>query len=129
MCEIKKVVSGDLTLITIFGDIDFQTLMEVMQEFYTENPTKNAIWDLSSASAEQIGSTEIEYIANFVSGYAQTRIGGRTALVAQEDLEFGVCRMIDTIAEIRGIPFEVASFRNLSAAIKWIGTDELPVVD
>lgn len=129
MGEIKKVVSGDVTVMKAFGTIIFKELMSVLQEFYTHNPTKFVVWDLTEASAAQIRSTDIDQIINFVSQYSRLRIGGKTAIVAPRDLEFGIGRMIDISAEIKEFQFKIEVFRKHLDAANWFGMDELPVID
>ena len=104
-------------------------ILSVLQEFYTHNPTKFIIWDLNDASASQVKQEDIDRIADFVLRYSSTRAGGKTAIVALRDLEFGIGRVFDILGDIKEVEFEIKVFRKLSDAADWIGMKELPISD
>ena len=91
--------------------------------------TKNVVWDLSIGRVEQLTSDDLRSIAELVRTHAHARVGGKTAIVAPHDLEYGMCRMLSTFAELIDIPFDTRTFRTLSEAAKWIGVDKLLSID
>lgn len=95
MGELKKITSGEMTVVKAIGTIIPGELLSALEEFYTYNPTKFIIWDLTEASAIQLKSKYIEQIVKLVSRYKSSRPGGKTAIVAPGDLEFGVSRMLN----------------------------------
>ena len=52
---------------------------------------------------------------------AHLRRGGKTVVVTQNTLEFGMSRMREAFGEIEKMPFEFRTFRNLNDAKKWLG--------
>lgn len=71
--------------------------------------------------SESMGSrspSQIRYVAEFLGPYSG-RIGGRCAVVATEDLHFGLGRMGSVYSE--GVGVEAAIFRDPEAAREWLG--------
>lgn len=61
---------------------------------------------------------QIRYVAEFLGTYAK-RIGGRCAVIAVEDIHFGLGRMGSVYSE--GVGVEAAIFRDEDAARQWLG--------
>lgn len=129
MAEIKTFISGELTLKKIIGEVTADELMNALRQFYTGRITKNVVWDLTNGSAGQLMPINIEHIAELVLRHAHVRIGGKAAIVAPNDLNYGICRMFNTYAELGNIPFETRIFRTLSEAGLWMGVDVLSAID
>ncbi len=128
MGSIKKYVFEDITIIKAVGPLIQNEIISILEDLYTHSPTKFIIWDLVEASAKYLTSKHIHQIADFVAQYKDKRAGGKTALVASGDLEFGISRMMNILGEIKEVDFEVMVFRNLSDAANWIGVKELPKI-
>ena len=129
MGEIKTVVQGDLTMMKAIGSISLNEVIDALEEFYSSNTTKLVAWDLTSTSAAQLNTADIEQIAKFVRSNSHVRAGGRTAIIAPNDLEFGIGRMLDVLSEIHDVQLAVATFRKFSDAAKWLGVESLPCID
>ena len=114
MSEIKSAVSGRVTLQKVHGILTFEELLNALQQFYAGTPTSDVVWDFSAASLEQLRFADIE------------RTGGKTAIVAPDDLGFGIGRVIGSLAESKDSPIATHTFRQLTDAFKWIGVDALP---
>ena len=67
-------------------------------------------------------SDQIRYVAEFLEPYAE-RIGRRCAVVAREDVHFGLSRMGATFAA--GVGVEAQVFRSREAAIAWLKSGTL----
>jgi len=48
-------------------------------------------------------------------------LGGKTAIVVNETLKFGLVRMYETFAEREGIATETRPFYDLAEAAQWLG--------
>jgi hypothetical protein len=68
---------------------------------------------LATRSADEIGR-----VAQFLGPYAN-RIRGQCALVASTDVHYGLSRMGAVFSE--GVGVETRPFRNLDAALQWLG--------
>ena len=69
---------------------------------------------------------EIERITHAARERAELRAGGKSAVIATADLEFGISRMVDIGLDLRDTPYEVRSFRTAEEARTWLGVDSLP---
>jgi len=63
---------------------------------------------------------QIRFVAEFLGSYSK-RINGRCAVVASEDLHFGLGRMGSVYSE--GVGVEAQIFRDANAARVWLGVD------
>ena len=49
--------------------------------------------------------------------------GGKTAIVALKDLDFGMTRMLMTFAEMKDLPVVAEVFRSFDNAIEWLNEE------
>lgn len=68
---------------------------------------------------------DIKSVAQFFAAHSD-RVSGRCAIVADQEVHYGLSRMGATLAEIKGARIEV--FRDINEAILWIGADADPAV-
>lgn len=129
MAEIKTIVSEDVTMQKVIGIPSGDELMTGLKEYYAGYPTKFVVWDLSSCSLAQVTADDLIQIVSFVRSYEHTRLGGKTAIIAPNNLEYGISRMLHTFAEIHHYPFELQIFRNFTDAAQWLEMVELPIFD
>ncbi len=129
MAEIKTFISGELTIKKIIGEVTADELMNALRQFYTGHITKYVVWDFTNGSTGKLMPVNVEHIAELVLQHAHVRIGGKAAIVAPNDLNYGMGRMFNTYAELGNIPFETQIFRTLSEAGLWMGVDVLSAID
>ena len=110
----------DLTIFNATGTVPFKDQMDVLKSFYQGSPTKNVVWDFTRADEINITSDELRAIVKYTRVHSVKRDGGRTALVVNTELKFGLARMASTFAEIEETPWDMEVFENLQAAISWI---------
>jgi hypothetical protein len=110
-----------LCIITAIEDVSFEEIMDVVRLFYEVHPTKNAIWDFRHGTGEKVTTKQVNIIAEYVGKHAQeSRKGGKTAYVADEDFEFGMLRMSDVLIQMKEVPFQIEIFKSLDEAMEWI---------
>ena len=68
---------------------------------------------------------DIKSVAQFFAAHSD-RVSGRCAIVADQEVHYGLSRMGATLAEIKGAKIEV--FRDINEAILWIGGDIDPSI-
>ena len=129
MGEILTTLSGVFTIRKIIGAISADELVDAVRDYYSGRITKYVVWDLTQGSVRQLTAADMKRIAETVRERAHPRAGGKTAIVAPTDLEFGMCRMLNAFSEIRNIPFETHTFRTPAEAAKWFGAKNLPGLD
>jgi hypothetical protein len=112
-----------LTIHTVTGEVSFEEAMATLNTFYSGNPTLNVIWDLTAGTMSGLSSDQLEKILDSVSPASKKRTEGKTAGVAPADIDFGLARMFQLLAELTGYKPSVRIFRELKEAIDWITTE------
>ena len=113
-----------LTIITIVGDLSLEKLMEVIKPLYEKRPSKNVLWDVRNASMAPISNEDIQSIVKYLKQHGEVRTGGKSAIVASEDFNYGITRMIKTYSEIDKISFTMNVFRSMEEAVQWLEEDK-----
>jgi hypothetical protein len=114
---------NDLTIFTVVGEISFADVMVTLETTYNDNPTLNILWDIRQGTAANITYEHLVAIADFIVKVSGKRRGGKTALVALHDAEYGVSRTLETLASIKEIPFAMQVFREYAEACAWLQGD------
>ena len=127
MATIKTVIDGDLTMRFVSGIVTADEIVAVLQESYAGTPTLYTVWNITRASISGFSPEDIERITHAARERAELRTGGKSAVIATADLEFGISRMVDIGLDLRDTPYEVRSFRTADEARTWLGVDSLPV--
>ncbi|HEY9051286.1 MAG TPA: hypothetical protein VIQ03_07065 [Gammaproteobacteria bacterium] len=122
MAEITKHIdpANDLTSYTVTGKLAAEEVKQVITQFYSGQVTKLVLWDLTNADLSALHKPDIEAIAQTPRTKSQQRIQGKTALVASEDLAFGLSRMYETLTNLEHLPFETHVFRTTTDAMNWL---------
>lgn len=117
--------SKNLTILTPSGEITFAEAMKALQSFY-QNPTKNLLLDFSRRDKIPLVLTgeEIAKLFKHLATKKENRPTGKTAIVAPDDLRFGMSRMAESFSEIEELPWEMKAFRSIDEAINWLNADE-----
>jgi len=113
-----------LTTHTVIGEVYFEEEMTTLKQFWEGQTTKNALWDFRKASLARVSSKETETIMDYIKHHSGKCSVGKTALVASGDLEYGILRMAQTLAEIKGFYLQLEIFRSFEEAIQWLGEEE-----
>ena len=113
--------SDDLTIHAASGDLSFDEAFREIEAYYKQKkPTRNVLWNLNQVSALNFTSEEIEKIASYEPRFEDIRPSGKTAIVANEDLSFGISRMFELYSQMKQAPHDVRVFRELEQAMEWL---------
>jgi hypothetical protein len=115
--------SRDLTIITVAGIVSAQDVRATLDRLYADNPTRNILWDFTSADLSQLTTQDMQSIIITAKAHAPRRPGGRTALVASSEFAYGLGRMYGMLSEVKQHPVLHATFRSRDEALSWLGTD------
>jgi len=117
--------SKDLTIFTPSGKITFAEAMDALESFY-RNPTKNVLMDFSSRSNIPLLLTgeEMAQLFRQLATKRENRPDGKTAIVAPDDLRFGMSRMAEAFAEMEKLPWKWEAFRSMDEAIHWLASND-----
>lgn len=113
-----------LTIHTVTGEASFEEGMATFRQFWEGRPTMNVLWDFRKADLARVSSKETEAMMDYIKHYSEKRSGGKTALVVSGDLEYGLSRMAQTLAEIKSLSIQIEIFRSFKEAIQWLGEEE-----
>ena len=117
--------ANDLATFTATDNFTFDEVMAVIEKFY-DTPTKNVVWDLKCVYELNFSLEEVRDIASYQQRLeSSTRINGKTAIVASEDLIFGLGRMFQSFSEMSKVPIAVMIFRTMEEAEAWLADDDI----
>jgi hypothetical protein len=113
----------DLTVFTVTGSMTLDDQIAALKEFYDGEPTAKALWDFRKVAGKRLTFDEIDQLIAFVKRHGGKRTAGKTALLTATDVDFGVSRMSDAIADREKLPWKVRAFRSMDDAMKWLDKD------
>ena len=113
---------GTLLRLSFVGTYEPEDILREFQTALAEVPaTENVALLVDTTKSEVLGNRtpgQIRLVAQALAPYAE-RIGGRCAVVATEDIHFGLSRMGSVYTESVGVETEV--FRTEDEALAWLG--------
>ena len=124
--EVEK--TKNLTIYTLTGELTLDEILNALKSFWEAHTlTLNLLWDARSAKLSQLKSEEVAKITGFISQYKhrfEERKGGKAAIVASSNLQYGLSRILGTFYEIEGFPTQLKIFRILDEAMEWLDQNE-----
>jgi hypothetical protein len=116
--------SRDLTIHTAKGDVSIDEIMEKVEALYgSSHRTLNVLWDFRNAALSRIPSEDIRSLIDLAEPHRKIpRKGGKTAIVVQTAVDFGLSRMYENLAD--RLPHETMVFQSMEEALHWISGDE-----
>lgn len=113
-----------LTTLTVVGQVTFVEMRRAIESFW-EAPalTLNVLWDYRLADLSGLTREDHEALVRVGLGYRdrhEERIGGKTAIIAATDLEYGINRASEVMSYLESYPFEVRTFRSAAQAEAWL---------
>jgi hypothetical protein len=85
--------------------------------------TRDVLWDYRLADLGGLSRDDLERLVCVGLKYRDRhaeRAGGRTAIIASEDLAYGLNRVSSARTRMEGYPFEVRTFRTAEEAGEWL---------
>ncbi len=111
----------DLTIHEALEPFVIDDIIEALDDFYKTRLTKYLIWDLNNGGDAQLTTRDMEQIVQFSRENGAARPDGKSAIVTNNDLYFGISRMFETYAETSpqlSLVFRV--FREVEDAKRWL---------
>ena len=118
-----KDPSQALTTLTAEGNITFEDIIGVVENFKIDPPEKNILWDFRKAyPTDPFDAEDMDKIATLAKKNLKFRhqTDGKTAYVATSDFVFGITRMYTTYLELQQPTHEIQVFRSLEQARQWL---------
>jgi hypothetical protein len=102
------------------GRITLEEVSEAARAHIASADCTLVLWDLGSSDVSAIESGQIRSIAQGASDSAKVRQGGKTALVAHTDGQYGLCRMYEIYLSLQLASIETGIFRSRREAELWL---------
>lgn len=121
MAEIKTSIDYqlDLTVHTVTGSLLASEILAKLETYYRGKPTALILWDFLNATLSEISSEEL--LRTIKKAKVFSRKGGKTALVFSQEVDFGIGRMLEVLAQMEGYDYVFSSFRSINQALEWLG--------
>ena len=118
----------NLTIYTLTGELTVDDIQNAIKSFYkAPELTLKGLWDARSAKLTDLKSSDMESIAVFIGQFRnrfEERKGGKSAVVASSDLQYGLSRILGTLYDIEDFPTQLKIFRIMDGAMEWLDQDE-----
>ena len=122
--KITRDEDQDLTIHDVTGPVSEEEMYDALENFYKRESTTLLLWDMSQTDVSHV-TTDI--LQRFISRSVELgfhRQGGRTAVFASEDLQYGLARMSEVYAEMESAPYSFSVFRSRQEALLWLTSDD-----
>lgn len=120
--------TSGLTVHVVTGAFSVLELRDAAVAFVKDAPTPLALWDFSEADFSQLPAAALAGVFDGARPYAENRKGGRTALLFQSAVGFGLGRMSEALAEVREYPYLFKAFWDRESAMAWLKAAEVKEV-
>jgi len=119
---VKTVIDQerDITEHIASGDVIDDEMFEAQREFYDNGPTSLQLWDMTECSVTGVTIGGMRTFIEKASRQGVARKNGKTAVVVNSQLQYGLARMAEAFAEFASIPFAFRVFRERDEAVVWL---------
>lgn len=109
-------------------DGEFLTSYKALFQDARYDKSFNILIDLRRADSSARSPNTLRDFASFVQQqFAAAESGPKVAVVAPDDISFGMARMYEALSD--SVPWEFKVFRDAAAAVSWLGLPEKIVGD
>ena len=118
--KITKYKEQDLTVHDVTGPVSEMEMYDALENFYKQEPTALLLWDMSQSDVSHVTSDILQRFVKKSAELGVRRQGGRTAVIASEDLQYGLARMSEAFSEMESAPYSFRAFRTREEALLWL---------
>ena len=116
----EKDPSLDLTTFTLSGEMTLDELLTALASYGKDGPTLYELYDAREMAGQRPSFDEMNNLAGYLSRFSKKRpSGSKTAIVVNQDVDFGLSRMISILTETTTV-FDIQVFRKLEEARAWL---------
>ena len=110
----------DLTILIFSGEVTLTEFINTLHTYIDNKPTTYEIYDLRDLSGDRFSADEIKELARFLSKSVPKRpSGGKTAVIVDRDIDFGLSRMISMMMD-QLVQYQIEVFRSVDDAYAWL---------
>jgi hypothetical protein len=121
--EISKDQNQNLTILVVTGISSEQEMHKALGDIYESAPTPLVLWDMSQADVSYVTPDMLQNFVRKAAHLGTFRPGGRTAVVAPGDLQYGLGRMSEIFADVESAPYALRVFRSKPDAMGWLTSE------
>jgi len=117
------IPEAELTVYETQGPMTVADVSDTVTSCLTDDPTQLVIWDIRAASFSGVTADDLRNVVIRARPLADSRAGGKTAIVSSGGAEFGLARLFQIYAELYEAPIDIKVFDAMDNAIDWLGLD------
>lgn len=111
---------SQVTLIVGEGVVTAAEIQAAAFEFHENHPTPLVLWDCRDADFSSLSLRDLSGLFTAISPLVKVRSGGKTAILVNSQVGFGIGRWAATLAELAGFNHPIRPFLSHEAAIEWL---------
>lgn len=120
--KIHQYKNLNLTVHEATEQIETDDIISALKDFYHNRVTTYLIWDLNKGGNPELSQNDIKRIIDFSIEYGSLRKNGKSAIVTDSDLYYGLSRVFEVHSEMEtDLSLVFLVFRNVEEAIDWFG--------
>lgn len=109
----------NLTVFNLTGEVTLSGLIDTIDTYGKSDPTLFEIYDAREIGGDRFTSAEMQKLAVYLKSHADRRaLGSKTAVVVNNDIDFGLSRMILSLTD-QEVPYKIEVFRTMDMAHQW----------
>ena len=114
----------DLTIHDVTGTVSEKEMSDAQYNFYLKEPTKRLLWDMSQTNVDHVTKDILKKFIRKSIDLGSELKGGRVAVYASEDLQYGLARMSKVFTEMGSTPHRFNVFRSRKEALDWLISED-----
>lgn len=120
MIGITTKVEGPLVINSVVGRVKLDSVALFLRKNVDSWTDKPILLDLSRMDFEHIFNNDLQKFIDKIKPDLEKRGCGKTAVIAPNDVQYGMMRVYQSLAENSYIQVQYKIFRNVSKAKAWL---------
>lgn len=125
--KILFALHDQLMVMKVVGEVSLGDLLEFFGRYFAGNPRRFIACDVSEAPVVKHSSTDAAELNSQLALMPNSSTCEMAAIIAPDDLHYGISRMWAAFAEAAGLARSVSIFRSREDAEAWLGIS-IPVL-
>jgi len=118
-------LSKEFTIFTITKDVMYDEFRNTLRSYAETGTTSFEIFDFRNSSEYSFTAEQIDQLIDDAKSSTNSRpFGSKTALVVNNDVDYGMSRVYQALSIAEGLTWETGIFRSLDEAYKWLNLSQ-----
>lgn len=118
--RIKASLEEGVMVLRLSGRINLDATAAYIFENIDDIARQPTIWDVRECDFGNVTYEDSKQYLSQILPVAEARRGKRSALVCNTNVQFGLCRMLETLAAIQHFPVPLRTVRDPVTARAWV---------